>query len=721
MRISIHKKLTAAALAVCLTFGMMQPVCHAAKNENTFTYYETVEQGVLVEEEIPREYYLADTSTGAAVSTRVSGLYIEGYDHVHDADIVKAIDSLAGVNVKNDSLRVSVNVKGWGIKTTTAKDVVNYILDTHPELFYIAGITQSHYTDSTDVTYLHFQLNTTQLDNVGAQKKAYEDEISSVIAQIKKDSMSRVELALACHDYLVETVAYSSKNPTTGTYDREVYTAYGALVNKDAVCQGYSLAYMDIMNRCGVPCSLVVSENANHAWNLIYEDGYWYHIDTTWDDPAPDALGVVKHDYFMLSHDSLINMHADRSDYFVRQPIGIEYAFSEAAGPVTGGFWNNSRTFMSYYNGKWYYLGQGSTDAYFSIYERDFATGEVKVVHSAACRWPLGGSAGSEYFAGQHGKLLRQGSRLLFSTPSTIEYYDIADGTSGTVFTSDRTDKYIYGFGIKNGNLCYALRSNVNSNADEELFVLGEYVQDTPEKPEEEKPEETEPSKVIRIAFDKSRDACEIGTTKKLVLKLDVPEGLDSTVKWSSSDPATVSVSSSGRVKALKYGYARITATASDGSRSTCIVYAIKKIALSKTTLSAVKGKRYTLTASTKPVNAAKAGLVWSSSNTKVAKVNSSGKVTAVGEGKARITVRCGNMKASCVITVIDKSKTGLYKASNGNTYYYKKGEIVRAFTGIVVVGDTKWYVKKGKVMTDFTGKVTLGGRIYNIKKGKVR
>jgi len=63
-------------------------------------------------------------------------------------------------------------------------------------------------------------------------------------------------------------------------------TAYGALANGKAVCQGYSLAYKLLLRRAGVPVVYVGSDSMQHAWNMVQmENNGWYHVDVTWDDP----------------------------------------------------------------------------------------------------------------------------------------------------------------------------------------------------------------------------------------------------------------------------------------------------------------------------------------------------------------------------------------------------------------------------------------------------
>ena len=55
--------------------------------------------------------------------------------------------------------------------------------------------------------------------------------------------------------------------------------------------------------------------------------------------------------------------------------------------------------------------------------------------------------------------------------------------------------------------------------------------------------------------------------------------------------------------------------------------------------------------------------VVWSSSDEKIAKVEN-GKVTAVAEGEAVITVKAGDKTATCKVTVVKDTGTGVASAA---------------------------------------------------------
>ena len=79
------------------------------------------------------------------------------------------------------------------------------------------------------------------------------------------------------------------------------YTAYGALVNGVAVCEGYSRAMQLLCDKAGIPCTVIYgkSEGIGHMWNIINPGDGWYHLDVTWDDDAD--FDLARHAYFNLT------------------------------------------------------------------------------------------------------------------------------------------------------------------------------------------------------------------------------------------------------------------------------------------------------------------------------------------------------------------------------------------------------------------------------------
>ena len=95
----------------------------------------------------------------------------------------------------------------------------------------------------------------------------------------------------------------------------------------------------------------------------------------------------------------------------------------------------------------------------------------------------------------------------------------------------------------------------------------------------------------------------------------------------------------------------------------------VSAITLNQNTVTLNQGKSITLAATVLPDNATNKKVTWKSSNTKVAKVDANGKVTAVGGGTATITCKAADgsdVKASCKVTVPAVKVTGV-KLSKSN------------------------------------------------------
>ena len=90
-------------------------------------------------------------------------------------------------------------------------------------------------------------------------------------------------------------------------------------------------------------------------------------------------------------------------------------------------------------------------------------------------------------------------------------------------------------------------------------------------------------------------------------------------------------------------------------------------VELDKTTLSLVEGTTGSLTATVAPENATDTTVTWASDNPSVAAVDQSGKITAVSEGTATITVTTtdGGFSDNCAVTVTAKAVTVTFEGAD--------------------------------------------------------
>ncbi len=152
------------------------------------------------------------------------------------------------------------------------------------------------------------------------------------------------------------------------------------------------------------------------------------------------------------------------------------------------------------------------------------------------------------------------------------------------------------------------------------------------------------------------------GESANLTASISPADATDQTITWSSSNEGIAVVDGNGSeatVTALAEGYVEIYASASNGMTASCAVNVAAKIIeateiiLNASNAELKVGESISLSASVLPENTTDQTVGWSSSNEEVASVDANGNVTANALGEATITATCGNVSASCYVTVV--------------------------------------------------------------------
>ena len=160
----------------------------------------------------------------------------------------------------------------------------------------------------------------------------------------------------------------------------------------------------------------------------------------------------------------------------------------------------------------------------------------------------------------------------------------------------------------------------------------------------------------------------QIGKSETLDVTFNPIDYPDKEVTWKSDDEKIATVDKNGKVSAKKEGKTTITVTTKDGKKkATCKVIVSEKpeinVKLDKTELTIDGAKTEYLSATITPSDDSVKGIAWSSSDKNVVTVDN-GKVTAVGDGTATITVTSvvdRSKSATCKVTVTGLSKNYTY------------------------------------------------------------
>lgn len=171
--------------------------------------------------------------------------------------------------------------------------------------YYTGGTT---YWIALTVTY-----NTT-----AAQEQQVDTRVASLISELGISGMTDYQKAKVLHDWMCLNVNYDHQHEGDSSY-RAKYTTYGALIEGSAVCQGYATLYYRLCREAGLNVRVIPGtgtlsgESVTHAWNIVELKGFYYNVDTTWDENL--TTGSTPNRTYFLKSNSNFAGHVRNSDY----------------------------------------------------------------------------------------------------------------------------------------------------------------------------------------------------------------------------------------------------------------------------------------------------------------------------------------------------------------------------------------------------------------------
>ena len=222
-------------------------------------------------------------------------------------------------------------------------------------------------------------------------------------------------------------------------------------------------------------------------------------------------------------------------------------------------------------------------------------------------------------------------------------------------------------------------------------------------------------AQTVALTGKKASAQMNVGETLQIVL------GEGETGTFASKKAKYAMVDGSGLVTALAKGKATIEFKPDGGKKRTLNItivdpYEPMGVGIAQGKAAAINvGDVLQLGAVLTP-ETARTALTWSSNKAKVATVDGSGLVTALAEGKAKITVRTANRKkATITVTVSDPYKPSGVSIAQGGSIMLSTGESAQLTAGLIpegAISTLTWTSSKPKVATvDANGLVTAVGK----------
>lgn len=232
-----------------------------------------------------------------------------GFDNISDekAKVVYGlIDENIG-NVVNNAYRLPGE-----LTLKQIAEAVDAYLNDHPEVFWLKY--DFSYVYENGYTNIFFKLSMDSSERVEGQKKL-DAVVDKIIAEAPENA-SALELEIYINDYLVDNCEYDDEAAKSKGILGNANDAYGALVEKKAVCEGYTRAFSLLCNEFGIENTCVSGVGADpdgrqepHIWNCVKLGESWYHLDVTWNDSNSENDNITRYIYLNLDDETMYQNH----------------------------------------------------------------------------------------------------------------------------------------------------------------------------------------------------------------------------------------------------------------------------------------------------------------------------------------------------------------------------------------------------------------------------
>ena len=169
------------------------------------------------------------------------------------------------------------------------------------------SVTRYLVTSGSRYCYLIFMDVVYMTDS--AQEAAVSTAVGNLLGNLGVNSMDSYSKIKTIYNWICQNVSYDYAHVGNTEYLKQ-FSAYGALIEGTAVCQGYAVLLYRLLLESGVDVRVIpgTGNSTLHAWNIVELNGVYYNLDSTW-DAGKDLYG-----YFLCSENDFLG-HVRLDDY----------------------------------------------------------------------------------------------------------------------------------------------------------------------------------------------------------------------------------------------------------------------------------------------------------------------------------------------------------------------------------------------------------------------
>ena len=260
---------------------------------------------------------------------RYTGFYFNGLE-LDEKEMYARIDEGIKMNMQRVFLGIHENKDNEENIDIKVKDVLTAYFYDNPGCYKISNEYAITTRDFKFFKTATVQLNyiTTDEEDINIKDSELENAVNDILSKYIHEGMSDYEKELAIHDALANHIAYYEYEDINNIPSIK-HTAYGALVEKEAVCDGYSKAFKLLLDKTGIKSIIVFgsTENVPHAWNMVELEGKYYHVDVTSDKLDINNNKYVIHTYFNIDTETLLKTHVIDKTFKYPEASSEEYNY----------------------------------------------------------------------------------------------------------------------------------------------------------------------------------------------------------------------------------------------------------------------------------------------------------------------------------------------------------------------------------------------------------
>ncbi len=195
--------------------------------------------------------------------------------------------------------------------------VFKFVINDHPEIFYVDGYTYTLYLLGDTPSHLLFTGSYTMTKEAAEHYltgiEDYYNTFRSALVTSGINLEDDYEVIRFTYEYVIDHTEYDKSAPNN-------QSIVSVMTQHRSVCSGYSKTMQYLLNRCGIYTTVVLGSvrgGEPHSWNLVLCNGCYYYVDATWGDASyrqdntegSSYLPPINYNFLLVTESDLTPTH----------------------------------------------------------------------------------------------------------------------------------------------------------------------------------------------------------------------------------------------------------------------------------------------------------------------------------------------------------------------------------------------------------------------------